>query len=261
MSSGKVDMRELLGCCVYACERAGEIIRDVERRREQGKLAGTMLKDASDSRSYLTEADTSAQRAILEILRGSFPQISIIAEEEEEEDKLQEAEGRPYQLPPVELGDVPDQLKSVAAEDICVFVDPVDGTKEFVEGRLEAVQTLVGISVNGRPTGGAIGIPFLSGKEEVHVVYGLVGAGLKNVPAPSSDRRDEAGIVLAASPSGKEQAVLDARELLAAGKLITPGGVGNKVRGGGGGEGRTDVCRDDLESRSFPSCEEMRTVR
>ena len=32
----------------------------------------------------------------------------------------------------------------VALEDVCVFVDPVDGTREFVEGRLENCQCLVG---------------------------------------------------------------------------------------------------------------------
>ena len=48
-------------------------------------------------------------------------------------------------------------------EDVCVFVDPVDGTREFVEGRLENCQCLIGISVNGRAVAGAIGLPFPKG--------------------------------------------------------------------------------------------------
>ena len=51
----------------------------------------------------------------------------------------------------------------VALEDVCVFVDPVDGTREFVEGRLENCQCLVGISVSGRAVAGAIGLPFPKG--------------------------------------------------------------------------------------------------
>ena len=36
-----------------------------------------------------------------------------------------------------EMG-VPEDLRlGLAAPDLCVFVDPVDGTREFVEGRLE----------------------------------------------------------------------------------------------------------------------------
>ena len=34
-------------------------------------------------------------------------------------------------------------------EAITVFVDPLDGTREFVEGRVHNVQTLVGIAVRG----------------------------------------------------------------------------------------------------------------
>ena len=48
----------------------------------------------------------------------------------------------------------------VRVGDVTVFVDPLDGTREFVEGRLEAVTSLVGIAVGGRAVGGAIGLPF-----------------------------------------------------------------------------------------------------
>jgi hypothetical protein len=43
---------------------------------------------------------------------------------------------------------------------VCVFVDPLDGTKEFVDGRLSAVQTLIGVSVYGRAVAGVMGLPF-----------------------------------------------------------------------------------------------------
>lgn len=63
---------------------------------------------------------------------------------------------------------------------LCVFVDPVDGTREFVEGRLQAVQTLVGVAYMGRSIAGAVGIPFPEGKltNPPSVVYALVGAGV-----------------------------------------------------------------------------------
>ena len=55
--------------------------------------------------------------------------------------------------------------------------------REFVEGRLENCQTLIGIAVDGVPVAGAVGIPFLDGKmpaeqDESTVVYGLVGVGI-----------------------------------------------------------------------------------
>ena len=60
-----------------------------------------------------------------------------------------------------------------------VFVDPLDGTREFVEGRVWNVQVLVGIAVHGEAVAGAVGLPFANGSSDsaTAVVYGMVGAG------------------------------------------------------------------------------------
>ena len=60
--------------------------------------------------------------------------------------------------------------------DITIFVDPLDGTREFVEGRVWNVQVLIGIAVRGEATAGAVGLPFASGSSEsdAAVVYGMV---------------------------------------------------------------------------------------
>ena len=64
--------------------------------------------------------------------------------------------------------------------DITIFVDPLDGTREFVEGRVWNVQVLVGIAVCGEATAGAVGLPFASGSSDsdAAVVYGMVSTGL-----------------------------------------------------------------------------------
>eukprot|EP00277_Geminigera_cryophila_P004733 CAMPEP_0179418166 /NCGR_PEP_ID=MMETSP0799-20121207/7805_1 /TAXON_ID=46947 /ORGANISM="Geminigera cryophila, Strain CCMP2564" /LENGTH=97 /DNA_ID=CAMNT_0021191323 /DNA_START=360 /DNA_END=650 /DNA_ORIENTATION=- len=89
-SKGEVDLVQLLGCCVCACERAATVIRSVETKRRNsstGEIEGAVLKDALDLRSYLTEADTATQIVIMRTLRGAFPAITIIGEEEEEEEE------------------------------------------------------------------------------------------------------------------------------------------------------------------------------
>ena len=77
MGSTTVDIVQLLGCCVCACERAATVIRAVESKRRSattGSIEGAVLKVATDSRSYLTEADTAAQKIIMQTLRGEvFP--------------------------------------------------------------------------------------------------------------------------------------------------------------------------------------------
>eukprot|EP00979_Chaetoceros_neogracilis_P007179 scaffold1506_cov220-Chaetoceros_neogracile.AAC.9 len=44
----------------------------------------------------------------------------------------------------------------------CTKSQPLDGTREFVEGRLGNVQCLIGITYKGKPIGGVIGLPFVS---------------------------------------------------------------------------------------------------
>jgi len=77
-----------------------------------------------------------------------------------------------------DIGETPE----INLSDVTVFVDPLDGTREFVEGRLENCQVLVGIAIDGESVAGAIGIPFPDGdlSTDPTIVYGLadMGAGV-----------------------------------------------------------------------------------
>lgn len=43
---------------------------------------------------------------------------------------------------------------------MCVWIDPIDNTKGFIEGRAEAVTILIGISCKGKSEVGIVGSPF-----------------------------------------------------------------------------------------------------
>jgi len=51
----------------------------------------------------------------------------------------------------------------VNEEDVCFWIDPLDGTGGFVNGHTEHVTCNIGISVKGKPLFGVIGKPFLEG--------------------------------------------------------------------------------------------------
>ena len=68
----------------------------------------------------------------------------------------------------------------VRVGDCVVFVDPVDGTREFIEERYQNCQCLIGIAHKGRAVVGVVGIPFPKGEitkdcdvEALAVVYGM----------------------------------------------------------------------------------------
>ena len=58
-------------------------------------------------------------------------------------------------------------------DEIIIFIDPMDGTREFVEGRIQNVQCLIGITVNGIPVGGAMGLPMVRANQ-IEIAYGLI---------------------------------------------------------------------------------------
>ncbi len=58
-------------------------------------------------------------------------------------------------------------------DEIIIFIDPMDGTREFVEGRIQNVQCLIGITVNGVPVAGAMGMPMVH-DHQIEIAYGLL---------------------------------------------------------------------------------------
>lgn len=174
MASDKIDIHELLSACVSLSHAACGVIRDVQRSREKGESIGAAMKDPTDSKSYLTVADKRAQQLIVDALLEEWPGLPIVAEEDERDegweipDRFRNClvkdldrfaaggkEGEEVKCLPV-----PEDLQDLSIQDVCVFVDPVDGTREFVQGRLLSCQCLIGIAVRGRSVAGVIGLPF-----------------------------------------------------------------------------------------------------
>ena len=116
-------------------------------------------------------------------------------------------------------------------------MDPVDGTRELVEGRLQAVQTLVGVAVRGRAVAGAVGLPFpcQEGEEAPVVVYGLVGSGHGTLRAGREVAAGTGSPGLAGEPGLLYTSGDSANPALAAAKQVL---VGVSARAGAGAEWR-----------------------
>ena len=147
----------LLSTCIDACQRGCDEIRHVQQRR-QGDSLEVELKEGSNPRSALTVADMAAQKAIITSLREAWgDSLHIVGEEEEEEEDHDADEGSDKSTVTTNTGPLRmDLLENDIGEtdeldpnDVTIFVDPLDGTREFVEGRLENCQVLVGIAIGG----------------------------------------------------------------------------------------------------------------
>lgn len=175
-----ISLLRLASTCIDAGRQGCETIRSFHQVH-QSAVGGT-LKIGGDPRSVVTQCDIDAQAIIIAGLRETWgDEIAIIGEEDQDE-----AEDQPlaptvgtllrkdilfdhqevHTVVPLDLDE------EIPLDELVIFVDPVDGTREFVEGRLQNVACLIGIARNSRPIAGVIGVPFpdgdLSSNAEIH---------------------------------------------------------------------------------------------
>jgi 3'(2'), 5'-bisphosphate nucleotidase len=109
-----------------------------------------------------------------------------------------------------------------------IWVDPLDGTREFTEGRLEGVTVLIGVANNGNPIGGVIHQPFYKdSSNNGRSIWGLIHAGVHGHqlvnPQPPSGR------IIAGSVSHRSKTVVDAVNACEPTEVLRAGGCGYKV--------------------------------
>mmetsp|Transcript_7072 Transcript_7072/g.10137 ORF Transcript_7072/g.10137 Transcript_7072/m.10137 type:complete len:539 (-) Transcript_7072:263-1879(-) len=190
--SENICLAKLLSICVDSCARACRVIRFVHHKRLRAETSaldnsllsgGVTYKEKNDPRSALTEADGAAQRIIMQCLCYEYGNtLRIIGEEDEEEMEEGNYENmdvfQSYCVPrptdqPLCISLIPSvDCSEVPLSDVTVYIDPMDGTREFVENRIHNVQCLIGITLCGIPVAGVIGIPF-GQNDNFELVYGI----------------------------------------------------------------------------------------
>jgi 3'-phosphoadenosine 5'-phosphosulfate (PAPS) 3'-phosphatase len=160
-----------------ASRQGCEIIQGFQKASD-GKGMGGTLKEGGNSRSVVTQADIDAQARIVGGLRETWGDDLFIIGEENEEDACPDFNGKCLEkdlLVSHYTGNNEGADEHIPLEELSIFVDPLDGTREFVEGRLQNVACLIGIVRNNRPIAGVIGVPFPDGTTEssVEVHYAI----------------------------------------------------------------------------------------
>ena len=160
-------------------------------------------KVSNDPRSALTEADEASQKVIEECLNNCWAReissglIKIVGEEDEGDAELTTnishhdmmSHFDKYNTPRPDLEPIHRDLLQTSndrnilssstvstcndnRDELIIFIDPMDGTREFVENRVDYVQCLIGITLNGRPIAGAVGIPMIQ-ENKIEIAYGI----------------------------------------------------------------------------------------
>ena len=153
-------MNPMLNIAIRAARKAGNIIaKGYEQAPQDTEVA------RKGSNDYVTETDKAAEAAIIEIIKKSYPDHAIVAEES---------------------GIVEGKDNSVQW-----VIDPLDGTTNFVK-RLPHFCVSIAIRENGRTTVGVVYDPIRN-----ELFTGVRGEGAKLNERVDTSRRDLNGTVLA----------------------------------------------------------------
>eukprot|EP00095_Tigriopus_kingsejongensis_P004749 snap_masked-scaffold510_size151595-processed-gene-0.10 protein:Tk04749 transcript:snap_masked-scaffold510_size151595-processed-gene-0.10-mRNA-1 annotation:"nucleotidase 4f8" len=216
---------QVLANSVSVTRQAASIVRDIMASGQLGVVEKTGINDLQ------TQADRSAQDCIVASLRANFPGLTIIGEEG---DKLHGQVPKDWivstQDPEAAQLTVPAAWAEASLAELTVWVDPLDGTKEYTEGFLDHVTILVGIAVRGVAVAGVINQPFFNYKHpdqpQGRTIFGLDGSEVRGIQRkePPSDSR-----IVTTSRSHGTGLINDCTEACSPSEVIRVGGAGHKV--------------------------------
>jgi len=223
----------VLASSVKISKTAGRIIKDI--------MSGGDLKIVDKSTDGgpadpQTLADRSAQWLIVNSLQKKFGGLVIIGEEE-----------KTSAVPELELGEsadvlhiddqCPEHLRHIRQEDLVVWVDPLDGTSEFVEAAknksplLQQVTVLIGITYKGSALAGVIHQPYHDPERSIgRTIWGIKGVGAFGIGLPRENFVERIGVTSRSHSTSTNEGALSA--LISKNYLTSVenmGGAGYKV--------------------------------
>ncbi|XP_068609770.1 3'(2'),5'-bisphosphate nucleotidase 1 isoform X2 [Brachionichthys hirsutus] len=224
MSARPVVVR-LLASAYNVAEKAGAIVRKVLHSGELGIIEKTGANDLQ------TLADRLAQQSICASLSRHFPKVTIIGEEELPSEETSEDLIEDGHSEEILQKTCPAEYRGIKEEELVVWVDPLDGTKEYTEGLLDHVTVLIGIAYGGKAIAGVINQPFYNyqlgaGADLGRTIWGMPGLGafgfhLKEV---ADGRR-----IVTTTRSHSNKVVTDCVDAMEPHEVIRVGGAGNKI--------------------------------
>lgn len=154
MSSEMPLLKRLVAASLAVTDKSARLVQEIFKH---GNLK---IEDKGGLKNYQTEADTKIEQLLVGNLEKHFPGIAIVGEESEIGKISDESYWIDFEKA---CGDLPafDNCPEIAdPSQITVWLDPLDGTAEFIDGLLSHVTTLIGIAYEGKALAGIINQPF-----------------------------------------------------------------------------------------------------
>lgn len=220
----RICLTQLTSAAAVLAQRAGALIRHVRASNALNildKEAALSKSDAASVQDPCTVADVLSQRLIVNSLRSLFPALRVCGEEDESESDVQQQAAVAIEahvhahvpgvaLPVLESASAAQwrdafharaRVDEVPLDEVIVWVDPLDGTREFTEGLTNAVTVLIGVAVGGAARAGVVHQPF-SGRTlcAIRGIGALQSAGGAD-SAANVDSAAQISVIVAPSPA------------------------------------------------------------
>ncbi|NXN73039.1 BPNT1 nucleotidase, partial [Himantopus himantopus] len=224
MASPALLMR-VVASAYSVAEKAATIVRNVMAAGDLGIVEKTGANDLQ------TKADRLVQMSICASLARKFPKVTIIGEEELPPDEVTEELIEDGHCEEILKKTCPAQYTGIKEEELVIWVDPLDGTKEYTEGLLDHVTVLIGIAYGGKAIAGVINQPYYNyeagaGAVLGRTIWGVLGIGafgFQLTEAPAGKH------IIVTTRSHSSTLVNDCISALNPDSVIRVGGAGNKI--------------------------------
>jgi len=155
--SKTVSLKSLLAVSIEMTKRGGMQVKKIRDMVDIGEKSKGKTREGEND--PFTQGDMLSHREMYNGIRKAFPDINVISEEDDPEviDMATIAEAS---LVDDEVETVAGEDVVVPVEDVDVWIDPLDATKEYTENLLHYVTTMVCVAVRGKPVLGVIHKPF-----------------------------------------------------------------------------------------------------
>lgn len=152
-----VNLRKLVIGLIQAANYGGQEVLKVSR--EPDFLTETKGLTKEGVKDFVTSADLNSHCNIANSLWRIFPNLNLISEEDVQKKNCPVQETF-FDLDPSVL--LSSKLKdvNVASDDLTVWIDPLDATKEFTEKLFHYVSVMICVALKGEPIIGVVHFPF-----------------------------------------------------------------------------------------------------
>jgi Golgi-resident PAP phosphatase len=156
-NQSKVNLRKLLIGLILASKQGGKEVIKISTKDDFQKKSKGKTKEGVDD--PVTLADMNSHCRIANGLMRIFPQLNLISEEEVEKKNCPD-DDEFFDLDPSVLSSVSLPDENVALNDVAIWIDPLDATKEFTESLFHYVSVMICVAVKGEPIIGVLHFPF-----------------------------------------------------------------------------------------------------